>query len=971
MTITQERGGGATGTWLEACAAQGRAQPAGGAHPFALAGPESAWIVLEGYVDVFSACREAGGHHDRQHLFSLGAGEIAWGLAEAADDPVLELLAVATPGTHVVRVPARVLSEPGSARGGPAAVASLVDAWLERLWSALAAGLRPRRHGTLVAGPEQALAAGGSLCSDGPPLWVDVLDGEALLMGDEDLPRLRTGGRVPLAGRAWITTPGAARVRGRRSRTLLDAGELAASLHDFHALFQRGVALQRRRRSDEEARRLLQRRQAEARDVSSALGALRSLLEPRRPGVAPASEGDLLLATCRLVCAAAEVPLVLPPEGRGEAPATIETLADDARLRLRRVALEDDWWRRDLGPLLGFRSDDGRPVALLRAPLGGYELHDAERGTRARVTREVAATLGRYAAMFYRRLPARELRAPDLVRFGLRGAGRELALVGLLGLGAGLLGLVLPLVTGLVFDAVIPGAQRTQLAYLVGGLLVSAAAVGLFDLARGLGLLRLEGRLGAALQAAVWDRLMELPPGFFRRFTAGDLADRAFGVDTIRHDLSTNVVTLLLAGAFGAVNLPLLFWFDLRLALWATFALLLAAGVSLAEAMRLLRLQGRATAIQGRLSGLVLQLVRGIAKLRAAGAETRAWARWAALVHEQRALALRTRAPLQVWSAVYPLLATLLIYFLVLRERDARLSTGVFIAFVAAFNSVLYGLLQSAGALLSILRVVPTFERLRPILETPPEIDERRQDPGELDGEIELAHVSFRYAPDGPPVLSDMSLRIRPGEFVAVVGASGSGKSTLLRLMLGFERPGAGHIYYSGQDLGHLDLRRLRRQIGVVLQNSQLLSGDIYSNVLGSSALGREEVLEALRTANFERDLEALPMGVHTVVSEGGSTLSGGQRQRLLIARAILRKPRILFFDEATSALDNESQAHVSASIARLEATRIVVAHRLSTIMHADRIVVLEHGRVVECGTYAELQAQPGVFAQLVRRQLI
>ncbi|HEX8111795.1 MAG TPA: NHLP bacteriocin export ABC transporter permease/ATPase subunit, partial [Kofleriaceae bacterium] len=569
------------------------------------------------------------------------------------------------------------------------------------------------------------------------------------------------------------------------------------------------------------------------------------------------------------------------------------------------------------------------------------------------------------------RLPARPIGAREFLAFAMRGRGRDLVRIALVGVAAGALTVATPLATGLVFDSIIPGAARGQLLYLALGLLVGAVASGLFEITRSLSLLRLEGRTGAALQAAVWDRLIDLPVSFFRDQTAGDLADRAAGVDTIRHDLSANLVTMVLATGFGLVNAVLLFYLDLALGLWAGLLFAVPVVVATAAAARLLGRHRDATQLQGRLAGLVLQLVRGITKLRVAGAEVRAYARWAELLHRQRWLALRTRAPLQVFGAVYPIAATLLLYALILGHRDGTMTTGAFIAFMSAFNIVLYSLLQTAGSTLAILHVVPTFRRLAPILAARSEIDERKSDPGELDGEIEIAHVSFRYAPGTPYVLSDVSLHIRPGEFVAIVGPSGSGKSSLLRLLLGFERPTAGHVYYSGQDLEHVDLRKIRRQIGVVLQTSQLMSGDIFTNVVGSSELGRDEAIEALRMAGFGPDLAALPMGLHTLISEGGSTLSGGQRQRLLIARAIVKRPRILYFDEATSALDNETQAHVSDSIEKLEATRVVVAHRLSTIIHADRIVVLDHGRVVQSGTYAELIAQPGVFAELARRQLL
>jgi ATP-binding cassette subfamily C protein len=300
----------------------------------------------------------------------------------------------------------------------------------------------------------------------------------------------------------------------------------------------------------------------------------------------------------------------------------------------------------------------------------------------------------------------------------------------------------------------------------------------------------------------------------------------------------------------------------------------------------------------------------------------------------------------------------------------STLSTGDFVAFNAAYTSFQNALLQMAVALTASLNVVPLYERLEPILQEPPEVDATRTHPGELTGSIEVNHVHFRYTEGGPLVANDVSFTIRPGEFVALVGPSGSGKSTMLRLLLGFETPESGSLYYDGQDLSTLDVREVRRQIGVVLQNARVMPGDVFKNIVGASNLTLDDAWEAARNAGLEEDIRSMPMGMNTMVSAGGETLSGGQRQRLLIARAIVKKPRLLFFDEATSALDNKTQSVVSHCLEGLKSTRVIIAHRLSTVIHADRIIVMEAGRMVESGTYAELMDKNGVFAELAKRQL-
>jgi ATP-binding cassette subfamily C protein len=298
------------------------------------------------------------------------------------------------------------------------------------------------------------------------------------------------------------------------------------------------------------------------------------------------------------------------------------------------------------------------------------------------------------------------------------------------------------------------------------------------------------------------------------------------------------------------------------------------------------------------------------------------------------------------------------------------LTTGGFIAFSAAYGLFLASVQALGDASLNLLRTVPIYERLKPIVTTPTEVDSTKASPGQLKGEITLSHVHFRYQEDGPWVINDVSLEVQPGEFIAVVGLSGCGKSTLLRLVLGFESLGKGAIYYDGQDVNSLDLRLLRQQLGVVLQVSKVLPAEIYRNIAGTSSRTIEEAWEAAEMAGLADDIRQMPMGMYTLVSEGGGTLSAGQRQRLLIARALVNKPKLIFFDEATSALDNRAQAIVTESLERLEATRIVIAHRLSTVIRAHRICYLEGGKIAEMGTYEELMAQNGLFAQLARRQM-
>ena len=616
-------------------------------------------------------------------------------------------------------------------------------------------------------------------------------------------------------------------------------------------------------------------------------------------------------------------------------------------------------------------------MAALPAWTGRYRLWDPADDRSTRLDGKTAATLESFAWMFYRPFPQRMLGVWDLLSFGMRGAGVDLAAIVLMGLAGGALAALLPVATALIFDTLIPGADRTGLIAVAIFLGIAAVASALFELTRNFAVLRMEGRMDSALQAAVWDRLLGLPVPFFRDYTSGDLAMRSLAISQIRQSLTSSTLDSVFSGIFSVFSFALMFYYSWRLAMLGsalTFvAFLIPTLVGIVQVRRLREM----STVRGRISGMVLQFVSGIAKLRVTGKELRAFTGWAREFTRQKLEATAARRltnRLAVFTAVFPIMCSGAIFYsnsvMTAGQSAPGLTTGEFLAFHAAFFQFLAAALAMSSAAVSVLGIVPMFERARPILESLPETSDAQAEPGELTGHIEVSRAVFRYRPDLPLVLRDLSLSIRPGEFVALVGTSGCGKSTLFRLLLGFERLESGAIHFDGQDLAGLDPQAVRRQIGVVLQNGQLQTGSIFENIAGARPLTLDDAWEAARLAGLEEDVRAMPMGMHTMISEGGGGLSGGQRQRLMIARAIAGRPRILLFDEATSALDNRTQAQVSRSLESLKATRIVIAHRLSTIVKADRIFALERGRVAESGTYQELLAQDGVFARLARRQL-
>jgi NHLM bacteriocin system ABC transporter ATP-binding protein len=963
----------------------------GGNLPFRLAPAETAWFLLAGKVEVFAVrLEEGGGAGPRTHLFTARAGQLVFGTAEidAAGARDFALLGVGLPGTRLLRLPLAALRQLARDPAALPDLAEAIEGWVRSLTSELPRSSPPQVFTELTAGAEARLPeADLAARSRERVVWVRQVEGNARFLGDPELPLAPQDYLLPLAERTWIESAGPLQLSGVDTRLLLKGGGVWEGLARFHELFLRLVSLEAARTAALDRARLGRKDVRDRSTVAAAHGRLAAVLGEVVDVPRSADEPvEPLLLACREIGRTLGIE-IRPPirplsrttgDGRaGSAGRLLDPICAASRIRARRVILREDWWRRDNGPLLGYlvQDDPGGtrlPVALLPVARNRYELFDPVAEVRRPVDAALAEKLSGEAHMLYPPLPERPLGLADLLRLTFRGRRDDLATLVLLGIAGGLLGLLVPLATGAIFGSVIPSSNRSQLLELSLALAVSALAAAAFQVTRSLAVLRLGAKFDGTVQAAVWDRLLALPVSFFRRFTVGDLASRSLGIDAIRDLLAGNVLTALLAAVFSVFSFGLLFYYSARLALIACGLVAVLLGVTATLVYLQLRRQRLLLQLEGRIASLLFGLINAVGKLRVAGAERRAYALWAGRFAEQRRRTIEAQrfANLQAaWNAAYGVLALLALFAMAGLASEAGLSTSDFLAFNAAFGQFQAAALSLLGLLSTLLTMVPLYERLTPILKTPPEVDASKAEAGELAGDVELGHVSFRYKEDGPQILDDVSLRARPGEFIALVGPSGSGKSTCLRLLLGFEQPSAGSIYFDGQDLPSLDLHSVRRQIGVVLQNGRPMVGSLYSNIVGDSDLGMDAAWEAARMAGLEEDIRAMPMGMHTVVSEGAGTFSGGQRQRLLIARALVQRPRILLFDEATSALDNRTQEIVRQSLARLKATRIVVAHRLSTIRHADRIYVLRAGRVIEEGTYEELAALGGTFARLIERQ--
>lgn len=948
----------------------------GGDRPFLL-DADDVWLVAAGSVDVFAVrLGERGPVGPRTHLVRMGEGRAMFGRARADGDR-WGLLAVGMSGGEVIRV-SRGELEGGDPRTGAAAV--LLAQWVDSLYAAMARDKLPAISIELPLGGEREVAQGQNLRVREELAWVTHIEGVSRLMGT---PGLELGtDLVPVSRRAWFAAGAPSRLVVVDTQAVASVSEVWRGLDRLYDLVTRFAEVSTRDADAAMHERMRQRGAAQQALLSETCEQLASTMDgadraaPAERAITMDALESPLLASCRMVGRA--LGLVIKGDPRTHDGTTkrdsFAGILGASRVRTRRVALRGSWWTEDSGPLLAFRSPDKQPVALL-GDGAMYQLHDPAKRSVTRVDQAVAEQLEPFAYSFYRPFLDAALRMRDVVRFGLRGVRRDIVVIAAMVICAALVSVVPAIATGVLFNTVIPGAQRSELLQMTGILLACAGANALFAVAQRVALLRIETRASATLQAAVWDRLLSLPLPFFRGYASGDLASRAMAVDAIRQVASGATIAALVGGVSAMGNFALMFVYSTELAGWATLILGVVLLVSLAGSLVQLRPQRAIAKSQSKLLGLVLQLLTSIAKLRVAAVEVPAFALWVRQFSVQRRLQYRARV-VSSWLAAFhasvPVLSCVIIFALALSliTDTHELQTGDFMAFLTAFTACSGGILASTPALVSMLNTLPLYEQATPIFKTLPEVVAGKSDPGPLLGDIEIQHATFRYQADGPLILRDVSVRIQAGEFVAFVGPSGSGKSTLLRLLLGFETLEGGAIFYDGQELGGLDVQAVRRQMGVVLQSGRLMSGDIFTNIIGASAATIEQAWAAARMAGLAEEIEAMPMGMHTVVSEGGGTLSGGQRQRLLIARAIVARPRIVLFDEATSALDNRTQAIVSASLESLQATRIVVAHRLSTIVNAHRIFVMERGRLVQTGTFAELMAEKGPFAELAKRQI-
>lgn len=659
------------------------------------------------------------------------------------------------------------------------------------------------------------------------------------------------------------------------------------------------------------------------------------------------------------------------PDGMTDMNEQLEFLMRPYGIMRRMVQLEKGWYKDAVGAMLGVRKEDGSVVAFIPSGISGYSFFDKETGKRQKVNRKNEGLFEEEAIAFYKPFPLKKMGVGELLLYILQTLSiSDYLLFGLASLVVTLVGMITPKLNSIIFSDIVEKGNLRILSAMTVFLVCVSLSTLILSAVKELLLARINTKLDVSVQAATMMRILSLPADFFKEYSSGDLASRAQYLNMFCNEMAAMFLSIGLTSLFSLAYISQIFAYAPALVVPAMLVIVSLLVLSLLTAFIQARVTKKHLASGAKESGLSYALITGVQKIKLSGSEKRAFAKWGNQFAEAAALSYNPPLFLKintVLSTAISLTGTIVMYYAAVRSG---ISVADYYAFNAAYGMVSGAFLSLSSIAMMLAQVKPILDMVKPIIETVPEISVGKQVITRLSGGIELSNVSFRYSENMPLVIDDLSLKIRSGQYVAIVGATGCGKSTLMRLLLGFEAPQKGAIYYDGRDLASIDLKSLRRKIGVVMQNGKLFQGDIFSNIIISAPrLTLNEAWEAAELAGIAEDIRRMPMGMNTMISEGSGGISGGQRQRLMIARAIAPKPKILMFDEATSALDNLTQKKVSDSLNGLKCTRIVIAHRLSTIRQCDRILYLENGKIAEDGTYEELIAKNGKFAELVARQ--
>ncbi|MDA7534604.1 NHLP bacteriocin export ABC transporter permease/ATPase subunit [Verrucomicrobia bacterium] len=945
------------------------------------------WIVEQGSAD-FYKINESSSLSSFTHvkLWTAQAGEILFGRSPSTIDGYnFEILSLEDSCVRFVKFE-ELSSLSNKAK---ATFAAKIDQWVQRCYSCIklqppaVQNITPDNNlsFTLVRG-ERMKIAGSASC------WATVELGEISLLASESLKFGSNDSILPLAGGVWFEALEESKILIYSSYDLNNESLLLKAIASLQKIILTVQNSDERNQTAKEADRLSKASEMQQRQESLSSTLLANVLDPDK---VIQDTGDDLQTVLGVIGGILKVEFKQPKISKDpERIDYIEALSQASGVRYRRVMLRGGWSHQDNGPLLVFyasdeSADSPEPAALIpNKNKIGYCIYRRSVGRLMPIEDQDFSRLDPEAITFYKPYPSHARGFLDLGFFALDPFKAQLVMMLTLSIIVSLLGMLTPIAFQLIVDTAIPDGNRDLLFQIASCLLCIAIGSTWFSLGQGLATLRMKSGVTLTMQAAIIDRLLRLPVSFFKKYSSGDLVNRSMIITEIASEVSGIALKAIFASFTTLLNVFLLFYWSWRLAIIPIGLSLLSAIVTVIVGIRI-----RKNALEyekriGKVFGFLVQIVSGISKFRVAGAESLAHNEWS----RKYSQLLGYLAKIKTWenfsslfNSAYSTVGTILLYFFVMKmmgmgAKDASqptevMSMGKFLGFNVAFGAFMGGVTSLASTIVDIMDSLAKRSLCLPVLEAATEIDDNKIDPGNLNGTITIKDVSFRYIKDGPYILNSLNLNINAGSFVALVGPSGCGKSTLFRLLLGFEVPDSGSVFFDDQDLKGLNVNSLRKQIGTVLQSAVVSSGSIFENIADGEVITLDDAWAAAKDSGFSDDIKQMPMEMNTLVSEGGGNLSGGQRQRLLIARSLVRNPQILLFDEATSALDNRTQEIVGRSLQRRKVTRLVIAHRLSTIQDADMICVFEGGKITQQGTFDQLTSEKGLFRNMMQRQTL
>lgn len=932
----------------------------------------SMYYVVEGDVNVYIQT-EVGEYQSLKGIMRFKSGDIFFGVYTNRRE---KLIAKNGMNTLVLKISIEDIVKLSEAF--PEELTKLVDAYINYISTVPKIPRLSKAFINVMESDQTPSDEGGCLSTARRVKWISLHERPGYFVSDESM-MVYENRYFPLTRLTWVQTPNANIFTTRDTRSIIQISEIYNEVVFYTGIILQLILLDLENLALFENIQLFDRLDSKVKLFNQSQAQLLSVKYPQQTHQIESTTDDVLMQA--MIKVAQLEGIAFTPISKMFSALSVEDKLKEAcyknNLGYRIVYLRKrKWFRRNNGTLIAFQGEH-KPLVLIPKDRGGYECFDPITQTQVKLSVSFAKTLSPKAYYLYRPIGKKTILLNDIFRYSVRNTIKEFGALILLSLSIGILSLFFPVVTEILFDTVIPFADQTVYYQLTIAMIVIIISLILFEIVRGLVLIKIESIINYKVQTGLWIRILRLPHRFFERYATGELLGRVGNLIEVRQLISESVVVhTLITLIFSIFSFGLMFFYSRILAGYVLFYIIVWTLIIFGLSKLKLAYERRLVDLQGQITHLLSEIINGIEKIRTQTAEGAFFYFWAQKYARYRKKSLKSKKVSLLISnmiEVVPILSIALIYGMFhFSDLHGTLSPGEFLAFMAAYTQFTTTFTLLFHQLNDIIRVIPLCERMKIFFQEEVMLETQgKEQVVNLSGLIDVNSIAFTYPEAKTPILKNVSFSARPGQFIAIVGGSGSGKSTLLKLLLGFEKPSAGAIFYDNRELDHLDLGSLRRRMGVVLQDESVFPGTIYSNLTAFTQLTPEAAWDLLDKVGLASDVENMPMQLQTAVTAEGIGLSGGQIQRLLIARALASQPQILLLDEATSALDNITQTAVMRSLYDLKVTRIVIAHRLSTIRFADEILVLKEGKIVEAGTFEELLKLHGEFRRLAQRQIL